>query len=505
MKNKLKNLALLSLFLLPSCLFSCRPEGVRMSKEVLLDKIKGGWAGQTIGVIYGAPTEFKYNGVRIPDSVYIGWEKGACKWYFDHNGGIYDDLYMDLTFVEAFDRYGFDIPADTLAQAFARAGYKLWHANQAARYNILHGISAPESGYWKNNPHADDIDFQIEADFAGLMAPGMPVAATEICDKVGHIMCYGDGWYGGVYVAALYSLAFLSDDMEYVVEEALKTIPEASNYHRCISDVIAWCRENPDWKTTWQLVQDQWADEINCPIGTKDPFNIDAKVNSAYVVMGLLYGRKDLYKTVDIATRCGADSDCNPATAAGILCTMLGYSNIPEEWMDNVREVEALNFDYTDISLHKAYEMSLRHALQMIERQGGEVNKKTVTIRTQPPVPVRLEQSFENLELAGKFDTPYKNFRKPYNYMFDGTGIALKGKLNVRKNCPQTYVARLKIDIDGKEEIVVLPADFTKRKVDLYWNYDLAPGRHTMTMQWLNAIPEAEISLESALVYRTID
>ena len=67
------------------------------------------------------------------------------------------------------------------------------------------------------NPHADDIDYQIEADFAGLMNPGMPNSASEISDKIGHIMCYGDGWYGGVYVGAMYSLAFISNDIQSLV------------------------------------------------------------------------------------------------------------------------------------------------------------------------------------------------------------------------------------------------------------------------------------------------
>ena len=93
----------------------------------------------------------------------------------------------------------------------------LWHANQAGRYNILNGIKAPQSGHWKNNPHADCIDYQIEADFAGLMSPGMPNTASAICDKIGHIMNYGDGWYGGVYVGAMYALAFVSNDINYIV------------------------------------------------------------------------------------------------------------------------------------------------------------------------------------------------------------------------------------------------------------------------------------------------
>ena len=45
-----------------------------------------------------------------------------------------------------------------------------WHANQMARYNLLRGLCRP-SGDWHNNPDADDIDFQIEADLIGLM-PG---------------------------------------------------------------------------------------------------------------------------------------------------------------------------------------------------------------------------------------------------------------------------------------------------------------------------------------------
>lgn len=45
-------------------------------------------------------------------------------------------------------------------------------------------------------------------------------------------MNYGDGWYGGVYVGAMYSLAFVSDDIAFIVSEALKTIPEESRYYQ---------------------------------------------------------------------------------------------------------------------------------------------------------------------------------------------------------------------------------------------------------------------------------
>ena len=55
-----------------SCEDSCNlPSKVTMSKDQLMDKIKGAWAGQTIGCTYGGPTEFWYNGVMIADSIEI--------------------------------------------------------------------------------------------------------------------------------------------------------------------------------------------------------------------------------------------------------------------------------------------------------------------------------------------------------------------------------------------------------------------------------------------------
>ena len=227
-------------------------EMVAIPKSVMQDKIKGGWAGQVIGCTYGGPTEFQWNGTMIGDHVSIPWDNTRMLWYYENSPGLYDDVYMDLTFVDVFEKHGLDAHDSIHALAFANAEYPLWHANQAARYNILNGIMPPASGHWKNNPHADDIDFQIEADFAGLMAPGMINTAVEIGDRIGHIMNYGDGVYGGMYVAALYALAFVYDDMEFIVEEALKPIPDQSEFYRCIADVISWYRQYPDdWKRTW--------------------------------------------------------------------------------------------------------------------------------------------------------------------------------------------------------------------------------------------------------------
>jgi hypothetical protein len=329
----------------------------------------------------------------------IAWPEHNLKRWFDTEPGLYDDIYMDLSFVDVIEKYGIEAPVDSFAAAYTHAPYPLWHANQIGRYNILHGMKAPASGHWHNNPHADCIDFQIEADFAGLMSPAMPRAAAVICDKVGHIMNYGDGWYGGVYMASMYSHAFISDNIGFIVSESLKSIPPQSQFHQCIRDVIQWHKKYPnDWKATWFEVQKKWTEDVGCPDGVFVPYNIDAKVNAAYVVIGLLYGNGDFGKTMDIATRCGQDADCNPSSAAGVLGTVMGYDKIPESWKKDLREVEDRNFVYSEISLNKIYELSYKHALQTIEKNGGNTQGNKVAIRYHKPVPVPFEQSFAGLK-----------------------------------------------------------------------------------------------------------
>jgi len=475
------------------------PSEVTITKQQLLNKIKGGWAGQTIGCTFGGPTEFRFCGTMIQDYVTIPWPAGTIKWWYENAPGLYDDVYMDLTFVDVFERLGLDAPVDSFAMAFAHAGYSLWHANQAARYNILNGIMPPASGHWLNNPHADDIDFQIEADHCGLMSPGMPNAAAEIADKIGHIMNYGDGWYGGVYVGAMYSLTFVSDDIPFIVEEALKVIPEQSRFYQCMKDVINWHKAFPDdWKRTWFECEKKWSEDIGCPDGVFVPFNIDAVINSAYILIGLLYGDGDFSKTLDIATRCGQDSDCNPASAGGILGALLGYDKIPDYWMKNLKEVEDMDFAYTTISLNKTYQMSLNQALQMIERKGGKIDGENITIKCQQPVPVRYEKGFEGIYPIEKkgINQKLSDF-KPVD--FEGTGIVIKG---YAESPDKNYVAKMEAYLNGEPvETINLPVNYTSRRYDLFWKYQLPKTKYTLTFKWLNPQPNASVNFRDAIVY----
>jgi len=49
-----------------------------------------------------------------------------------------------------------------------------------------------------------------------------------------------------------------------------------------------------------------------------------------------------------------------------------------------------MDFKYTTISLNDAYDMSYRHALEMIRRNGGEEQDEEVKIKMEEPSPRRI-------------------------------------------------------------------------------------------------------------------
>jgi len=334
------------------------------------------------------------------------------------------------------------------------------------------------------------------------MSPGMPNTASLISDKIGHIMNYGDGWYGGVYIGAMYALAFTSNDINYIVTEALKTVPGQSEFYRCISDVINNYQRFPqDWKYTWLQVQKNWANDIGCPEGVFVPFNIDAKVNAAYVVIGLLYGGGDYTKTLEITTRCGQDADCNPSSAGGILGTVLGYNKIPAYWKMGLKEAENIDFKYTTMSLEDVYRIGLEQALKMIVKNGGKINGDQITIKPQEPDAVKFEKSFPGLYPVEKKSLNWSENNEELNFDFEGTGFAIRGDL-AKWMSESTFVLNATLYIDGKMvETIKLPASFTTRRYDVAWNYSLPKGKHSVKCRVLNGTNEHSIKNVQVIIY----
>lgn len=477
---------------------------IEISKQTLKDKILGGWAGKSYGAMMGEPMEFAAQGEIYEGSLDIHPE-APTTWL--HNE---DDLYVNMAFLEIMQDKGLNATQDDFAEVFRSSKFMLWHANGQARQNILAGIKPGLSGHPFYNPHADDIDFQIECDFIGLICPGLPHTAQTIAQKVGHLMNYGDGYYAGVFLSALYAAAFLDMSIPQMIRNALNTIPDGSRYKEMITDVLRWYKSAPaDWRQTWQKLEDKWNFDL-CPWAKTDAgrFNIQGSFNGAYIVLGLLYGNGDYMEAISICTRCGQDTDSNTGNCGGIMGTIVGYNNLPQTARDELDPYMDRDYNFTNLSINSATEVSLSLALENICKHGGSVKEDIVFIQTQTFEPQgECEVSFPDLEFVnayraldpalkwvGNWDTESAKLQPataellvtsstPGDYLaveFAGTCIYVQGDMHSRCGIVDTY-------IDGKliesKDMYIAPQWDGARQSTAVWITGLADEKHILRVE----------------------
>jgi hypothetical protein len=471
---------------------------VTLSKAQLYDKIKGGWIGQFVGVTYASAQNASSSLERRPNEN-IKWSDGYQLSVFENNPDLYDDVYTDLTFLQAIHEYGSGITPKKLSEAYLKAGYAMNHGCQSARYNLMKGKNPQRSGYWLDNPHADDNDFQVHADFIGLMHPGLPQSAALLSNKVGHLMSYGDGYYGGLYVSTLYSLAFTTSDLQQLVMKSLESIPEKSSFYQCVSYAIEQHKQFPyAWDRALGQFQRKWGKGFGCPDRLTGKEDVDAKMNAAYVTLALLYGQSDFEKTLQIV-RSMRQADCNAATVAGILGVMSGFEKIPVEWKQGIDEIETMQFPNSTLSLADAYDITFREALKAIEESKGNVTKDGVVILQQAPSADKLEKSFEGhypKEIRTMGDTVLAN---RIDFDFEGIGFVLHGS-GPEEQSDEILFAELYMN-NKYIEVIEIPLSANNRRPELLWKFQLPHNNYRVSIRPLKKDYKLSVKLTDLVVY----
>ena len=341
---------------------------LRLSLEDYRDKMRGAWIGQMVGVEWGAPTEFKWRDAIIPEDKVPAWSPDRIAGGF-HN----DDLYVEMTFLKSLDEHGLDVSARQAGIDFANSEYMLWCANLAGRDNLRCGFAPPDCSHPKYNRRPNDIDYQIEADYSGIVAPGLPQEAIRLGRLFGSLMNYGDGVWAGQFVGAMYAKAFFSADVNALLDAGLAAIPAASDYAQMVRNVRLWHREFPaDWTKTWERIRAAYSKKFNPNLKDTNG-DIDVRLNGAMIVLGLLYGEGDLDRSMVISMRGGYDSDCNPSSVGGILMCSRGARALDSKYVSKLNAKS--KFSYSAYDFEGLCATCEKLARQIVVRYGGRVEK----------------------------------------------------------------------------------------------------------------------------------
>jgi hypothetical protein len=153
------------------------------------------------------------------------------------------------------------------------------------------------------------------------------------------------------------------------------------------------------------------------------------------------------------------------------------------------------------MSLNKVYEVGLKHALENIQRNGGKLMGENILIKLQEPIPVRLEQSFTGVYPVNKIPVHRNQAGDEISFEFEGTGFVLRGETS-NGDSHSDYVFETALYVDGKKiESPALPANFTTRRHELCWNYDLPKAKHSVVLKILNPSKEIKVQSTDAIIY----
>ena len=297
--------------------------------SVYLDRLQGMWLGEIIGGAAGAAYEGQYRG-RGGNTVTLNWLTildPAKPWRAD------DDTVMEYMNLGLVYDYGIPSGAQLKAawQTYVPSG-GLWCANKQGRFLMNYGFTPPDTGSLRNNVNWNYIDSQITTEALGAAAPGMRQRAADLAGACGSVTNTGYALHAAQFYAAMYAAAPLETDVEVVVAKGLEVVPVSSRSHEVIQNVVNWYQaDKADDVLNWRSTQEKIYDNYVSVAGSHNRYVnwVESTVNLAITTMAILYGQGELDPTVEIAVNGGFDSDCNPATAAGLVGLMKGYSGLP--------------------------------------------------------------------------------------------------------------------------------------------------------------------------------
>jgi hypothetical protein len=308
---------------------------IDISSDELLDHLYGGWAGMIIGGLEGLPHEFKYDAEPRPSLPDFSFLPDGAR--------TDDDNDFELTHLYFMDKEKtLKLPYTRIVEIWkANMNSGIWVANKNARDLMDKGIIPPATGSVEYNKAASyNLSGQFCTEAYGMISPGMPKTASDLGIWYAHIAVSGEPIQAAQFWTTLISMNMISQEpIETVIKNALQAVDPESIMVEVVNDALKTYHNNPsDWISARQALYRRWVIDLKWN-GNSTPSN------GAMVILALVYGNGDFYRTLQYAMALGLDADCNAATAGAVLGVKCGFKkisslpgfNMPDTFKNNTR------------------------------------------------------------------------------------------------------------------------------------------------------------------------
>ncbi len=391
-----------------------------------LEKTYAGFLGMNIGIRIGAPVEatlWTYERIRDTYGDITDYVKDYINFAAD------DDANGPVFFLRALydDAKDGNVKPQDVARAwlnYARDGKGMFwwggygRSTEHTTYiNLKRGIEAPLSGSIKQNGQilAEQIGGQIFIDTWGLITPCNPTRAADLGEIAASVSHDGEGMYGARFFCAAISEAYQNNDIESIVDRALKEVPKASKYYAVAQVVKAFYKENPDdFRACRDMLERDWGYDKYLGVCHMIP-------NAGICILSMLYGKGDFNRTVEIATMCGWDTDCNAGNVGTVLGVMCGIEGLAERYRKPINDSIVLSSIAGSLNILDIPTYAKELALIGYKTAGEDAPKELVDSFKEGEI-------FFDFELAGSThnirvsDTFHAKTQHSTKHAYSGTG-----------------------------------------------------------------------------------
>jgi len=305
------------------------PEKIEIAADMLRDKIRGGLLGELLGNLNGLAHENKYYDKPGNVKKYVPALPGGAR--------TDDDTDIEWIYIAAMQRQKtVMLSPEKITDLWKRyINGHIWCSNMYVRQLMDMGIEPPLTGKRGVNPWAGfNISGQFICESFGLVSPAMPQTAGRIGLHYTHVGIDGEPAQATQLFTAMIATAFVTDDIDRIIDAGLASVDKKSVLVPIITDVCRWHRENPDNpRETRRLIKGKYT-LYESRMRNQNGYELC----TAATIAALLYGNGDFAETIRHAFNFGWDADNNAATAGTIVGVIKGYNRLTGQGWD-IRDV----------------------------------------------------------------------------------------------------------------------------------------------------------------------